>query len=69
MKLPRDIEEKEEVTCPPSMHKDSQVVSTTTSKREKRGAQRPKRPKGEQSSIANDVVNDPSPADVQLVRQ
>lgn len=40
-----------------------------TSKREKRGAQRPKRPKGEQSSIANDVVNDPSPADVQLVRQ
>jgi len=30
MKLPRDIEEEEEVTCPPSMHKDSQVVSTTT---------------------------------------
>lgn len=38
------------------------------SKREKRGAQRPKRPKGEKSSIANDTADDPPPTDIQPVR-
>lgn len=40
-----------------------------SSKREKRRAQWPKRPEGEQSSIKDDVVNDPSPTDIQQVPQ